>query len=374
MSYTLPIWVTAAAKAATSSLFGHPFVVKQSVELPDGNEHPIVVSVQSASVLSGGKRALGISFCDPGEGLDITRDLEIWVLVQAENKTDFTGDWLNLVPGNGVGKYKDNGEICLSKFALELLKVNLRPLVPFEYLLNIEVVFPLGSELALRTSNHAFGVVDGLSLIGTQAEVQVSSSPEQLRKTLHELSVKCSNPMFNGNLIFVIGENGLQLTKNLGINSDSIVKVGNWIGPLLVAAAEDGVKQLLLIGYHGKLVKLAGGIFHTHYHLADGRLETLIALAVKEGLPLSIIQSLGQAESMNSALQRLKEHDSDLAQKLWSSLACKVEMRTDDYVRRYGNWAMSIGAALFDRQQKLCWIGPKGKHQLTSWGIALDTR
>ena len=36
-----------------------------------------------------------------------------------------------------------------------------------------------------------------------------------------------------------------------------------------------------LLEYHGKLIKLAGGIFHTHHHLADGRLDVLTALAVE---------------------------------------------------------------------------------------------
>ena len=97
-----------------------------------------------------------------------------------------------------------------------------------------------------------------------------------------------SSLSFGGQLVFVIGENGLNLTKELGVPENVIVKTGNWIGPLLVAAAESGVQKLLLLGYHGKLVKLAGGIFHTHHHLADGRLEVLTALAVAEGFPFDL--------------------------------------------------------------------------------------
>ena len=65
-----------------------------------------------------------------------------------------------------------------------------------------------------------------------------------------------------------------------------IFKVGNWIGPLLVYAALENVETVILFGYHGKLIKLAGGIFHTHNHLADGRIEILVYLAVLENIPL----------------------------------------------------------------------------------------
>ena len=68
-----------------------------------------------------------------------------------------------------------------------------------------------------------------------------------------------------------------------------IIKVGNWIGPLIVDAAIKNVKTVILFGYHGKLIKLAGGIFHTHNHLADGRIEILVYLAVQEKVPLKML-------------------------------------------------------------------------------------
>ena len=98
---------------------------------------------------------------------------------------------------------------------------------------------------------------------------------------------------FKGKVVFVIGENGLNLAKNCNVKLP-IIKVGNWIGPLIVDAAIKNVKTVILFGYHGKLIKLAGGIFHTHNHLADGRIEILVYLAVKEKLPFEIILKLSQ--------------------------------------------------------------------------------
>ena len=76
-------------------------------------------------------------------------------------------------------------------------------------------------------------------------------------------------------ITFVIGENGLDLAKKYDLPFP-IIKVGNWIGPLLVQAATQKVKKIILLGYYGKLIKLAGGIFHTHNHLADARIEILV--------------------------------------------------------------------------------------------------
>ena len=80
-----------------------------------------------------------------------------------------------------------------------------------------------------------------------------------------------------------------------------IIKIGNWIGPLLVDAAVKKVKTVILFGYHGKLIKLAGGIFHTHNHLADGRIEILVYLAVQEKVPREIIVKLSHLKNLVEA-------------------------------------------------------------------------
>ena len=134
-----------------------------------------------------------------------------------------------------------------------------------------------------------------------------------------------------------------------------LLKVGNWIGPVLVAAAEAGVQNLLLFGYYGKLVKLAGGIFHTHHHLADGRLEVLTALGLDAGLSRPLLQQLRGSASVEDAFLRLSPH---FAEQLGCLLAEAVEQRSRSYVGRYGGWSMRIGSALFDRSRALRWMGP----------------
>lgn len=375
----MPVWVAAAAKAAVQVLLGKDFLAQQSLLVPDKSE-PLVVPVSSASILNSGTQALGISHCDPGCNLDLTRGLEVWVLVELLNKVAFLDDqgiktvdsWLKLVPGIGVGTYKEGGETCISGFAKELLKLNLRSLVPSHQSLRLEVVLPKGRELAARTSNESFGVVDGLALIGTQVEVQASAMPDQLEKAISQLKRNCSSETFQGFHTFVIGENGYDLAQRIGLNSQPILKIGNWVGPLLVAAAKAGVDKLLLIGYHGKLIKLAGGIFHTHHHLADGRLEILTALAVREGLPLDCIHSLIDELSVEAALIKLEAIDRCMALKLWQKMALLIEERSFRYVNRYGCSSMAIGAAIFDRQRKLRWAGAEGLKQLNLFGVVLE--
>ena len=231
------------------------------------------------------------------------------------------------------------------------------------------MVIPQGRRLAERTSNAAFGVVDGLALIGTQAEVQRSAAPDQLGLALAELRERCRAEDFGGALVLVIGANGLDLAQQLGVPPKLLLKAGNWLGPLLVAAAEAGVQRLLLFGYQGKLIKLAGGIFHTHHHLADGRAEVLTALAALAGLGGAALQALHDAPTVEEALAQLDRLDGPRAEQLRQHIAAAVERRSLVYLARYGQEQMAVGAVLFDRSRRICAAGPAGLEQLTALGM-----
>ena len=144
-----------------------------------------------------------------------------------------------------------------------------------------------------------------------------------------------------------------------------IIKVGNWIGPLVVDAAIKKVKTVILFGYHGKLIKLAGGIFHTHNHLADGRIEILVYLAVKEKLPLEIIVQLTHLNTLEDALLLLEKFDKSIAEKLFQNLTNTIEKRSYDNVNRYIKTDMEIASIIFDRKRQIRWAGINGNKYIS---------
>jgi len=304
--FSLPLWVAGAAKAALKKLVGLPFENYELIKIPN-EKKAIKIEIHSVGLLKDDSHALGISFAKSGLDLDITQNLEIWTIASLE-KISFNDPVqtipINIIAGSGVGIKEDTSEICISDFAKEVLHANLLDIIPEGFNLKLEIIFPKGAFLAERTSNKSFGIVDGLSIIGTSAETYSSASPDQLEKAKINLAKLIKND-FKGEVVFVIGENGLNLAKTHNVNLP-IIKIGNWIGPLLVDAAIKKVKTVILFGYHGKLIKLAGGIFHTHNHLADARIEILVYLAVQEKLPPEIIDALSQLDNLENALQLLE--------------------------------------------------------------------
>ncbi len=381
--YTLPVWVAAAARSALGQLLGESFVAQPMLHLdPQGDpvadgaadqvaaaEQSLLspVPVEAAALLAPG-RALAMARCEAGEGLDLTRGLRVWVELSWLNPPPLPqDDWLQLEAGEGAGVHAASGALCHSAFARRLLECNLRPHVPAGQGVRLRLTLPQGRALAERTSNAAFGVVDGLALIGTQAEVQRSAAPDQLAAVRAELERRAGRTGGCPDLVLVIGENGLDLAAQLGLSPALLLKAGNWLGPALVAAAEQGVRRLLLFGYQGKLIKLAGGIFHTHHHLADGRREVLTALAALQDIPAPQLAALHAAASVESALAELEQWDAAAAEGLRARVAAAVEERSAAYLARYGQQAMAVGAVLFDRQRRICARGPLGVQLLEAF-------
>ena len=165
-------------------------------------------------------------------------------------------------------------------------------------------------------------------------------------------------------IIFVIGENGFELAKSCDTKIP-VVKVGNWIGPLLVKAAINNIKTVILFGYHGKLIKLAGGIFNTHNHLADARIEILVYLAVEEKLPSEIISKLAKNSTIEDCYLLLEKLDESLANRLWKKLSKTIEKRSMEYVNRYIKTDMQIATVIFDRQRQIRWFGSLGEKYIS---------
>ncbi len=363
--FSLPLWVAGAARSALKKLVGLPFENYVLLKIPN-EQKEIKIEIHSVGLLKRDTQALGISFAKSGLDLDITQNLEIWAIASLEkiSSNNFVQkNPINIIAGSGVGINENTSAICISDFAREVLYANLLDIIPNGFNLNLEIVFPNGKFLAERTSNQSFGIVDGLSIIGTSAETYSSASPDQLEAAKTKLANLTKND-FKGKVIFVIGENGLNLAETCNVELP-IIKVGNWIGPLIVDAAIKKVKTVILFGYHGKLIKLAGGIFHTHNHLADGRIETLVYLAVKEKVPSEIIVELSQLDNLENALLFLERFNKSLADKLFKSLSNTIEERSFTYVNRYVKTDMEIASIIFDRKRQIRWAGNNGNNYIS---------
>jgi cobalt-precorrin-5B (C1)-methyltransferase len=364
--YTLPVFACGAAIAALHWLYNNIALETVTLDLIYPAQ-PAEIEIESVCGLKPGV-ALAITRSAPGDNLDLTRNTPIWAMIEwaPSTQTQSVVIW----GGEGIGRQQQGtGDSAIYAYAKVLIETNLSQRLKEGDRIQITLLLPEGRALAKRTSNEAFGVVEGLSLLGTSGISQPLSAPQQLEIFRSELKEKASQ---SDHLVFCIGENGLDLSRKLGIPDACLVKTANWLGPLLAEAGIQKIKSILLLGYHGKLMKLAGGIFHTHHHVADGRQEILTAHGVAAGLPTSELQHLLQCASAEDGLAYLKQLEQQTGQQPWvalvyQSIVAAVEGRSQHYIYTHSEQQVQVGCALFDRDRQIFAISETGQKLLTQF-------
>ena len=350
--YTLPVFACASAIAALRHLHQDLTTDLVSVNLI---EPPQIVDIAFEQVAKlNEQEAIAITRSAPGDHLDLTRHTPVWALV-CRREQSLSSCRVEIKGGEGIGRQLNRDrQPAIYSYARQLIQENLQPLLAPEESIVVTIILPEGRRLAQRTSNEAFGVVEGLSLLGTTGIVQPLIAPSQL--AIYQEQVKEKAALYRS-LVFCIGENGLDLAQKSGIDPKRIVKTANWLGSMLVVAGLAEVKSILLFGYHGKLIKLAGGIFHTHNHLADGRLEIFTAYCAQLGLPTSQIHQIFKSPTTEAALQLLRvldsQENSNWVELVYSAIAKSIDRRSEEYIRKYTEQDVCVGSVLFDRQRQI---------------------
>jgi cobalt-precorrin-5B (C1)-methyltransferase len=353
--YTLPVFACGSAIAALRHLQERSSPEQVTVNLIKPAQL-VEIDIEQVAIIDD-HSAIAITRSDPGAHLDLTRNTPIWAKVNLNSDSDDFTKQITIEGGEGIGQQQEQqNQAAIYSYAQELIQTNLQPLLKSNQSIIVTIILPEGKRLAKRTSNEAFGVVAGLSLLGTTGIVQPLTAPEQLSAYQEEIRAKAK--LFDA-LVFCIGENGIDLAQKMGIEPSRIIKTANWLGSMLVTAAAAGVKSILLFGYHGKLIKLAGGIFHTHNHLADGRLEIMTAYCAKLGLPTAQTQQIFDSPTTEAALNLLRElsraepEHPDWVELVYQALTQAIDTKCQDYICKYTEQKLCVGSILFDRSREV---------------------
>ena len=165
--YTLPVFACAGAIAALHHLQKKQFdPIAVYLNLINPNQ-TVEIPIEQIARLSE-RSALAITRSDPGDNLDLTRHTPIWSVVRWADAEQ--SEQITLLGGEGIGRHAEGAAIYA--YAAQLLTANLAERLTVNQKIQVTIILPEGERLALRTSNSAFGVVDGLSLLGTSGIAQ----------------------------------------------------------------------------------------------------------------------------------------------------------------------------------------------------------
>ena len=220
---------------------------------------------------------------------------------------------------------------------------------------------PTGEALAGRTFNPRLGIEGGISILGTSGIVEPMSAQALVETIALELRQTAAEG--TDRVVLTPGNYGADFLAESGlITSDiRIVKCSNFIGEALDRAAEAGIRQLILVGHLGKLVKVAGGVMNTHSRWADCRMEILCAHAALCGAGQETARALMGSATTDAGLDILAE--AGLLDRTMDSLLSALQAHLE---RRAGT-SCRCGGVLFTKTRGLLGMTGTAKEILNIW-------
>ncbi len=130
-------------------------------------------------------------------------------------------------------------------------------------------------------------------------------------------------------VVLVPGNHGERFVREqMGIDPQMVVTMSNFVGYMIEEAVRLGFRQIVLIGHPGKLIKIAAGIFHTHSHIADARMETLVAHLALLGAPLPLLTLVSECDTTEAAMEHIDASgDTSASITIWLSESASVFLR-----------------------------------------------
>ncbi|WP_041484068.1 cobalt-precorrin-5B (C(1))-methyltransferase CbiD [Desulfitobacterium metallireducens] len=326
MGYTTGSCAAGAAKAACLQLKNELKQITVEIPLPSGERLNLPLKwVEKESVWGNA----GI-IKDAGDDPDVTHGLEI----QAKVRVLSNQGEIHIRGGKGVGIVTKKGlqvptgESAINPVPQQMIRKAIREVFPEE---EIEVIIeaPEGERIAQHTLNPRLGIVGGISILGTTGIVRPMSEEAFKNSILPELDQAIAYG--HQTIILTPGHYGFRTaTEKLKIPAEAVIQMSNFVGFILEEAAYRKIKNVILLGHIGKLLKVAGGIFHTHNHVADARMEILVAHAALHGISLEQLRSIAEfptAEGAATELISLGEQD------LIHEIAALVSRRAMEHVQ-----------------------------------------
>ncbi len=259
--------------------------------------------------------------------------------------------------GEGVGRATKPGvKVAVGEAAINpgpramIEQAVLEALEEAEPVPGVDVVIsvPEGAALSQRTFNPRLGIVGGISILGTSGIVEPMSE-EALVDSIR-MEIRQRRALGDDRLILAPGNYGTDFLRDVfGIGEDRIVKISNFVGRALDAAAEAGFSQVLLAGHVGKLVKLSGGLMNTHSREGDSRAELMAACALRAGADADTARAILDCVTTDEMLRLLREKE------LLTSAMEHMAERIDLYVSARVKDLLTVGVLVFsDGYGPLC--------------------
>lgn len=324
--YTTGSCATAAAKVAALMVLRQHIIHQVSIVTPSGVTLNLNVEVPQIE----GQQAVAAIRKDGGDDVDATHGMLIFARVTLNDSGEIVlrgGEGVGTVTRKGVGL--PLGSAAINRTPRQTIEAAVREAIGPARGADVEIFAPEGEARAQKTYNARLGILGGISILGTTGIVTPMSEESWKRSLSLELEIKRAAGL--SRVVLVPGNHGERFVREqLGIDSDVVVTMSNFVGYMLDEAVRLGFRHIVLIGHPGKLIKIAAGIFHTHSHISDARMETLVAHLALLGAPLELLTQVSDCNTTEAAMEHI---DAFGYQRIYNHLAERICLRVQQKLR-----------------------------------------
>ncbi|MBI4335432.1 MAG: cobalamin biosynthesis protein CbiD [Candidatus Omnitrophica bacterium] len=328
--YTTGTCAQAATKAACLMLTGQKPLGKVEVITASGVKLRLKLGDQKIRKNSASCSVIK----DAGDDIDVTHGMKIYSQARVLGKTGII-----LKGGRGVGKVTKPGlavgvgDWAINPVPRRMILQEASRILPKGKGFEVIISVPGGKELAKRTYNPKLGIIGGISIIGTTGIVKPKSLDAYKASLALELDVLKARGY--NKVTVVLGYVGDRFCKEtLRLKDDAIIKVGDHIGFILKECAKRRIKEVLLIGHIGKLIKVANGQFNTHYAFGDNRVSSIARYAELRGAGKKVIKDVSSHTTAEAAAGVLKKAGlAGVFERIAKDVSAKAEEFTGNKIK-----------------------------------------
>ena len=280
-----------------------------------------------------------------GDDPDVTHGAEIIVelsFTEKINEIDIDGaEGVGIVTKQGLGL--EIGKPAINPVPKKMINENLRD-VGKEILekkgIKVVISVPKGKELAPKTDNPRLGIKDGISILGTSGIVIPFSTASYAASIRQNLDVAIAAG--NETVVLTTGGRSEECAKKIvDLPVHCFVQMGDFSGYTIQQCGRKNIKKAYVVGFIGKLAKMAAGVKQTHVKGSKVDMNFLSELAKKANADEKVIESIKKANTARHVSEIIKENSITG----FFELICS---ETYKHMRKHSEEKVPIDVILFD--------------------------
>jgi cobalt-precorrin-5B (C1)-methyltransferase len=339
--YTTGTSATAAAKAGLLSIIHQKEIKEVDVKLPKGNF--IKIPIHSCKFSKDTAKCSVIK--DGGDDPDVTHGAEIIVDISFTNKVNEIkidgGEGVGIVTKPGLGL--EINKPAINPVPKKMIDENIRNVsenILFEKGIRVVISVPRGKELGPKTDNPRIGILNGISILGTSGIVIPFSTASYAASIRQNLDVSIA--MGNDTVVLTTGGRSEDFAKKIiDLPEHCFVQMGDFSGYSIQQCGKKNIKKAYVVGFIGKLAKMAAGVKQTHVKGSKVDMNFLADIAKKCGASEEIIENIKKANTARHVSEIIKESDVEG----FFDYICN---ETHSHMRKHSEAKLSLEIILFD--------------------------